>query len=115
MKTSQIARYLILLASAALVYFGLGTLVNLGSHPELMGLFAAYALFAFIESAILLFCYFRLKARSKKVFWLAFIILVLNAVLVIFDQIGVIDIIYMLLNLVAAATLYLSRKEFLPE
>lgn len=115
MKISQIARYLVLLASAALVYFGLGTLMNLGSHPELMGLFAAYALFAFIEAAILLFCYFRLKVRSKKIFWLAFVVLALNAFLVIFDQIGVIDIIYMLLNLIAAATLYLSRKDFLPE
>lgn len=115
MKLSQIARYLVLLASAILTYFGLGTLINLGSHPEMIGWFAAYALFAFIQSAILLFCYFRLKQRSKKIFWLAVIILGMNVILTIFDQIGVIEIIYMLINLAALIILYSSRKDYLPE
>jgi lysylphosphatidylglycerol synthetase-like protein (DUF2156 family) len=115
MKAPQLAHYLVLLTSALLVYFGLGTLINLGSHPELAGIFIFYAFAMFIESAVLLFCYFRLKKRSKKVFWLAIIILALNIILTIFDQVGFIDILYMLLNLVALATLYLARKDFLPE
>ena len=115
MNLSQIARYLVLLTSAVLTYFGLGTLFNLGSHPELIGWFAAYALFAFIEAGLLLLCYFRLKHRSKRIFWLAIIILALNAILVIFDQLSFIQIIYMLLNIVTAAILYIARKDFLPE
>jgi len=114
MKAPQLTRYLILLVSTILTYFGLGTLINLGSHPELMGVFIFYAFVMFIESAILLFCYFRLKEKSKKIFWLTAIILALNIILAIFDQIGFIDAIYMLLNTAALVTLNLSRKEFLP-
>lgn len=115
MNLSQIARYFLLLAAAILTYFGLGTLMNLGNHPQMIGWYAAYALFAFIQAAILLFCYYRLKQRSKKIFWLAIIILGANVVLTIFDQVGVIDIIYMLINLAALITLYLSRKDYRPE
>ncbi|MBI3170363.1 MAG: hypothetical protein HYZ22_17915 [Chloroflexi bacterium] len=115
MKPSQLARYLILLISTVLTYFGLGTLMNLGSHPELMGWFAFYSFAMFIEAAVLLLCYFRLNKRSRKIFGLSIILLALNAILVIFDQIGVIDILYVLLNLAALATLYFSRKDFLPE
>lgn len=115
MTISQIARYLILLTAALLAYFGLGTMMNLGSHPELAGVFVAYALAMFIESAVLLFCYFRLRKRGKRIFWLAVILLAVNILVTIFDQIGLIDIAYMMLNLVALVTLYLSRKEFLPE
>ena len=114
MKAPQLTRYLILLVSTILTYFGLGTLINLGSHPELMGVFIFYAFAMFVESAILLFCYFRLKKKSKKIFWLTAIILALNIILAIFDQIGFIDAIYMLLNAAALVTLNLSRKEFLP-
>lgn len=115
MNLSQTARYLVLLTSAMMTYFGLGTLLNLGSHPELIGWFAAYAMFAFLEATVLLFCYYRLKYRNKRVFQIAIVILALNAVLAIFDQVGLIDILYLLLNLVTLGALYLSRKDFLPE
>ena len=114
MKSPQLARFMILLASTILTYFGLGTLMNLGSHPDLMVWFVMYTLLAFVESAILLFCYFRLKTQSKKIFWLTIIILGANIIATIFDQVGIIDIIFMLINLIALIALYLSRKEFLP-
>jgi hypothetical protein len=40
---------------------------------------------------------------------------VLNIVLTIFDQVGLVDVLFMLLNAVTLAALYLSRNEFLPE
>lgn len=109
------ARYLILLISAILTYFGLGTLLNLGSHKDLMGIFAFYALAMFIEAAVLLFCYFRLKKRMKNIFWLTVIILALNIILTIFDQIGFIDVLFMIINLTALVILYIARKDFLPQ
>ena len=115
MNPSQLSRYLILFISAVLTFFGLGTLANLGSHPDLAGTFVLYAFAMFIEAGVLLFCYFRLKQRSKKLFWLAIILLALNLILAIFDQIGIMDILYMILNLAALVTLYISRKEFLPK
>ncbi len=114
MINPQLARYLILLISALLTYFGLGTLINLGRNPEFVGWYAFYALLMFIEAAVLLVCYFRLKARSKTIFGLTVTILVLNILLTFFDQIGFIDIFFVLLNGIALFVLYRSRKEILP-
>lgn len=115
MEKTQLIRYLILSICIILIYFGFGTLMNLGSHPEVMGMFIFYALAMFVESAILLFCSYRLNKRNKRIFWLAVIILCINVIMVIFDQFGFIDILFMLLNLSALALLYASREEFLPE
>jgi len=115
MKTSVIARYLILLISAALAILSIGSLGRLGTNPDMAGIYAFYSFVMLVEAAILLFCYFRLKARSKVVYWLAFIILLLNIILTIFDQVGFVDVLFMLLSLVALVTLHLSRKDFLPE
>lgn len=114
MNNPQLARYLILLISALLTYFGLGTLINLGRNPEFAGWYAFYALMMFIEAAVLLVCYFRLKARSKIIFWLTVTILVLNILLTFFDQIGFIGIAFILLNGITLFVLYSSRKEILP-
>ena len=114
MNNPQLARYLTLMISALLTYFGLGTLINLGRHPEFVGWYAFYALTMFIEAAVLLVCYFRLKARSKTIFWLTVTILALNILLTFFDQIGFIDIFFILLNGVTLFVLSRSRKELLP-
>jgi len=108
-------RYLILLICAVLIFFGFGTLKNLGQHPDLVGVFIFYAFAMFVESAVLLFSSSRLEKRNKKIFWFIIIILGLNVVLTIFDQVGFIDILFMLLNLATLALLYFFRKEFLPE
>ncbi len=113
MNNPQLARYLILLISALLTYFGLGTLINLGRNPEFVGWYAFYALMMFIEAAVLLVCYFRLRARSKTIFWLTVTILVLNILLTFFDQVGFIDILFVLLNGITLFFLYQSRKEIL--
>lgn len=115
MKTSVITRYLILLISAALAVLSIGSLARLGANPDMAGVYAFYSFAMLIEAAILLFCYFRLKARSKVLYWLTFIILLLNIVLTIFDQVGFVDILFMLISLVALVMLHLSRKDFLPE
>jgi len=114
MNLPQIARYLVLLTVAILLFFGLGTLANLGSHPDMMGVFIFYAFAMFVEAAVLLFCFFGLKKRSKRIFWLTAAILAVNIIATIFDQVGMIDILYMLLNFVTLTALYFSRKEFLP-
>ena len=115
MNSLKLIRYLILLICAVLVYFGFGTLVNLGQHPDLAGVFIFYAFAMFVEAAMLLFCSSRLEKRNKKIFWLTVIILGLNVLLTIFDQIGFIDILFMLLSLATLTILYISRKDFLPE
>ena len=115
MNSSKLTRRLILLICAVLIYFGFGTLKNLGQHPDLAGVFIFYAFAMFVESAVLLFSSSRLAKRNTKVFWLTIVTLGLNIVMMIFDQIGFIDILFALLNLVTLILFYISRKEFLPE
>jgi hypothetical protein len=115
MKTSIIARYLILLIAAALTILGIASLTRLGDNPNMAGWYAFYSLAMLIQAAVLLFCYFCLTTKNKTLYWLTFIILLLNIVLTIFDQVGWVDVLFMLVNLAALIALHLSRKDFLPE
>ncbi len=114
MRMASIARYLILLTSAVLTFFGLGTILRIGGRPEMVVWYAFYALIMFVDGAILLFGFFQLKKQNKKIYWLTFIVLLFNVIMPIFDQIGMIDILFMLLNLASLLILYFSRKAFLP-
>jgi Na+/melibiose symporter-like transporter len=111
---SLYARYLVLITSGILAFFSIGSLTRLGLNPDAAGWIAVYAFVMLIEAVVLLFCYFRLKQRNKSIFWLACVILALNIVLPIFDQVGLADILFILLNAAALALLYISRKDFLP-
>lgn len=110
----QIARYLFLLTAGMLAVFGVGSLMRIGGNPDRAALYAFYALLMFADAAVVLFCYFQLNRKSRPIYWLAFVVLSLNIVLTIFDQVGLVDMLFMLLNAVTLAALHLSRKEFLP-
>ena len=111
----QTTRYLFLLTAAILTLFGFGTLTRIGQNPDRVALYAFYALAMFVDAAVMLFCYFQLKKRKKLIYWLAVTVLALNIILTIFDQVGLVDVLFMLLNAVTLTVLYLSRKEFLSE
>lgn len=70
MKTSTIARYLILLIATALTVLGIGSLTRLGDNPNMAGWHAFYSLAMFIQAVVLLFCYLRLNAKNKTLYWL---------------------------------------------
>lgn len=110
MKTLQPARYLLLLISAFLSVISILTLTRLGERPEMAGWYAISSIFMLVDSVIVLVCYFGLRKPSKRILQVSFILL-MNMVLTIFDQIGIVDIIFIVLNLAALVLLYLSRKE----
>ena len=114
MKTLQAARYLLLLISAFLSVISVLTLTRLGERPEMAGWYAIYSIFMIVDSVIVLACYFGLRKPSKRILQVSKFILVMNMVLTIFDQIGIVDIIFIVLNLAALVLLYLSRKEIAP-
>lgn len=107
----QITRYLFLLTAIILTVFGIGSLMRTGENSPLY-VFYAFAMFA--DAAVMVFCYYQLNRKSRLGYWLAFAVLALNIILTVFDQVGLIDVLFMLVNLVALIALYLSRKEFLP-
>lgn len=115
MQTSTIARYLVLLIAGMLAVLSIGSLTRIAENPEMVGVYLFYTSAMLIGALVLLVCYFRLKGRGKIAFQVTVVILVLNVVLTIFDQIGFVDVIFILLNLTGILTLALSRKDFLPE
>ncbi|NWF62948.1 MAG: hypothetical protein HXY38_01470 [Chloroflexi bacterium] len=115
MKLSDIARYLILLIAGMLAALSIGSLTRLGQNPDMAGFYLFYTFLMLLIALLLLVCYFRLKQRGKTAFWFTIFILALNVALTIFDQVGFVDVLFMLLNLIALVILYSSRKDFLPE
>lgn len=115
MKLSIVARYLILLIAGMLAVLSIGSLTRIAENPDMAGVYLFYTSLMLIGALVLLVCYFRLKQRSKITFQLTLIILVTNIVLTIFDQIGFVDVLFILLNLTALLSLSQSRKDFLPE
>ncbi|MBN8656746.1 MAG: hypothetical protein J0M11_13505 [Anaerolineae bacterium] len=113
MKKSQLARYLLLLLAALLAVFSIGTLTRLAQAPEMVGLYIVYSLTMLIASILLLASYFWLRKKNRVAYYLTVSILVLSIVLTIFDQIGLADVVFILLNAAALTFLYMSRDEYL--
>lgn len=113
MKNFQLARYLILLLSAFLAFLSIGTLTRIGQNPDLTGLYIVYALTMLLASIVLLVCYFWLKTKKRAAFYLTISVLILNILLTIFDQVGLADLVFLVLNAAALILFYRSRDEFL--
>jgi hypothetical protein len=93
---------------------GIGSLLRISANPDRTGLYIFYALAMFGDAAVMFFCFWQLNKRTKIAFSLAAFVLVLNIVLTIFDQVGWVDILFVLLNLLVLSFLIVARKEFLP-
>jgi hypothetical protein len=64
--------------------------------------------------AMLLFGLF-IDRKISAVFWLALLVLSLNITLTIFDQFGLVDFLFTLLNFAIFMMLLVHRKEILPQ
>lgn len=107
-------RYFLLFTVAVLVVFGVGSLMRIGGNPGRTGLYVFYALTMFGDAVAMLFCVWLLTKRMTFAFHLSVLVLALNIFLTIFDQFGLVDLLFVLLNLAALTALILARKEFLP-
>src|SRR5512143_4166214 len=93
----RLTRYLFLFVILTLIALGVGSLRRIGVNPDRIGLYAFYAFAMFGDAVVLFFCYLQLNKRTKIAFPLAVSVLVLNIVLTIFDQVGWVDLLFMLL------------------
>jgi lysylphosphatidylglycerol synthetase-like protein (DUF2156 family) len=66
----------------------------------------------FADAAVMLACAFGINKKKKQLFQFAVVVLVLNIILTIFDQIGVVDILFILLNAATLYILFTYRTEF---
>ena len=110
----QLARYFFLFTFAVLVVLGIGSLLRIGTNPDRTALYIFYAVIMFGDAAAMLFCGLQLNKRTKLIFSLSVFVLMLNILPAIFDQFGLADLLFLLLNLITLAFLLIARKEFLP-
>lgn len=114
MKFSQMVRPLFLVTIVILIGFGIGSLLRINENPARAGLYVFYAAIMFGDAAAMAFCISQLKNRKQWVFYLTVFVLCMNIFPTVFDQFGLVDLLFLLLNLVTLIALVISRKEFLP-
>jgi hypothetical protein len=110
----QSARYLFLFTFVILIVLGIGSLLRIGANPAHTVLYIFYAVIMFIDAVAMLFCGLLLNKRTKLIFFLSIIVLAGNILPTIFDQFGLADLLFVLLNLITLAFLLIARKEFHP-
>ena len=114
MKFSQMVRPLFLVTIIILIVFGIGSLFRINDNPARAGLYVFYAFIMFGDAAAMAFCLSQLKNRKPWAFYLTVFVLCMNIFPTIFDQFGLVDLLFLLLNLIALIALVISSKEFLP-
>lgn len=110
----QLTRSLFLFTAVVLVLFGVGSLLRINLNPDRTGLYTFYAFAMFGDAAVMAFCARYLYKGTKSIFYFSVVVLVLNIVLTVFDQFGLADLVFVLLNLITLLLLLLARKEFFP-
>jgi hypothetical protein len=110
----QLTRYFFLFTFVVLVVLGIGSLLRIGANTDYMVLYIFYAVIMFVDAVAMLFCGLLLNKRTKLIFFLSIIVLAGNILPTIFDQFGLADLLFVLLNLITLAFLLIARKEFHP-
>jgi len=108
----QATRYLFLFTVAVLVVFGIGSLLQIFTNPDRAVLYVFYAVVTFGDAVLMGFCAWQLPKRTKFMFYFSIFVLALNIIPTIFDQFGLADLLFVLLNIATLVPLIISRKEF---
>lgn len=114
LHASDLTRYFLIFTVLILALFAVGSLLRINENPESRFLYAFYSLAMIGDALAALFCIWMLNKRMKFAFEASVFVLALNILLTVFDQFGVVDLLFVLLNLAALVTLIKARKEFLP-
>ncbi len=112
-KPHLFARYLFFFTAAVLDVFALVTFLNLGNKGGMAMIYAVYAFMMFIDAAVMLFCGMRIQ--NKRIYWLAIVVLGLNILLTVFDQFGLVDLLFVVLNGFTLYILLAYREELIGE
>jgi uncharacterized protein YacL len=106
---------LFFITALVLAVFGAVTIMRMDQNPQMKTINIIYALLMFGDTlAMLLFGLF-IDRKIRAVFWLALLVLGLNITLTIFDQFGLVDFLFTLLNFAIFMALLSRRKEILPQ
>jgi FtsH-binding integral membrane protein len=114
LSTFDLTRSLFLFTVVVLTVFGIGSLLRITANPDRTLLYGFYAFAMFGDALAMLFCVWLLHKRMKFAFHISVLVLVLNILPTIFDQFGLVDFLFVLLNLFTLGALVMARKELLP-
>lgn len=114
LSTFDLTRYLFLFTIAVLAVFGVGSLLRITVNPDQMFLYVFYAVAMFGDALAMLLCVWSLQKRMKFAFHISIFVLVINILPAIFDQFGLVDLLFVLFNIATLIVLFLTRKELLP-
>lgn len=116
MKLSKfdLTRYFFLITVVILLVFGIGSLMRIEANADRASLYGFYAFAMSGDAAALLFCSWMLNKKMKLAFPMSVAVIAVNIILTIFDQFGLIDLLFVLLNLITLIALIGARKESLP-
>ncbi len=110
----DLTRSLLVCTAVHLAVFGVGSLVRIDSNPSGAGLYTVYAFAMFVDAALLLVCVWLLSKGTKLGFYFSLAMLAINILLTIFDQFGLVDLLFVALNLATLIALLAARRKFLP-
>jgi lysylphosphatidylglycerol synthetase-like protein (DUF2156 family) len=96
-----------------LVVFGVGSFLRDNPNLDMKIMYNVFAVLMLGDAIAMLVCGLYINRHIKTIFWFAVIVLSLNIVLTIFDQFGLIDFLFSLLNIITLALLLVLRKELL--
>ena len=113
LSTFQVTRYLFLFTAALLVVFGTGSMLRIGDNPDRAALYIFYALAMFGDALLMGICAWQLLKRTKFIFFFSVFVLAANIIPTIFDQFGLADLLFVLLNVAILVSLVIARKVFL--
>jgi len=108
----QAACYLFMTIASVLIILGIGTLLRINQNPDHKILYMMYAIL-FFGDAVLMFICGLFIGRQKQVYWFAIVLLSLNSILSITDQVGIVDLLFLLFNLIILGVLIVARKNLL--
>lgn len=117
MKSTVIplVRSLFFITAIVLAVFGAGSFMRANGNPDLKIAYIIYAVLMFGDAIAMLVCGLYIGRQMKVIYWFGVIVLLFNLILTIFDQFGLIDLLFSLLNAVTLAALIAARKELLPQ
>lgn len=111
----EVTRYLFLFTAIVLTVFGVGSILRVFGNPERTSLYIFYSLVFFGDAVLMWFCARQLPKKTKFIFFFSALVLALNIFPAILDQFGLVDFLFLLLNISTAFELFMSRKEFFTE
>ncbi|MBI5945062.1 MAG: hypothetical protein HY864_11885 [Chloroflexi bacterium] len=110
----KLTRFLFYLTAAILAILSVASFLRSFMGSDLQ-IYKLYSVLMAGDAACMFICGLFLARKSKLFFGFAVTVLSLNIILTVFDQFGLADLLFVLLNLGTLASLIIHRKEFLPE